>query len=94
MVQRRFTGPATELFPDSRAGTVASNQVSAGGLRAVGEVDRDVVVVVLGDIMDGLAPLQQDMYSATSTNTSTCRTISPEHPNLPTSNSSTAVAAA
>ena len=89
MVQWRFAGPGTELFSDFRAGPVASNQVSAGCLRSM---DCDFVVVALGDIVDSLAPLQQDRYSVTATYMSARRTILPEHPNPTASNSSNAVA--
>lgn len=57
MVQWRFAGPAAELFSDARAGAVASDQVRARGLRSIGEVDCDFVVVVLSDIMNSFAPL-------------------------------------
>lgn len=57
MIQWRFTCPDTQLFSDSRARPVASDEVCAGCLRSIGEVNCDIFVVVLGDIVDSLAPL-------------------------------------
>ena len=57
MIQWRFAGADTELFSDLRARPVASDEVCAGCLRSIGEVNCDIIVVVLGDIVDSLAPL-------------------------------------
>ena len=57
MVQWRFAGPDTQLFSDLRARPVASDEVCARCLRPIGEVNCDILVVVLGDIVDSLAPL-------------------------------------
>ena len=94
MIQWRFAGPATQLFSDLRAGPIASDDVRAGRLRSIGKVNCDDVVVVLGDIVDGLAPLQKNQFSATATTTSARRTILPVHPNPTASDSSNAVSAA